>query len=342
MIGWWESLECRIVECGVFLSNGFFTRNFLLEIDDLLNFRQRYNNTGIFMSAYSYSESNQKEALLLGDLYFDFDQDELDEEAFNKMKQDVSNCVYCLKTNYSIPEEAIDLFFSGNKGIHLIVKKEWIGIEPHFNLNQIFRNIAEEINGSSLHKMMDLKVYDRRRLWRIPNSKHNKSGLYKIPITLDEFRTLCLEGIRELAQNPRVLLNKPEPSLISQANFRWKKKMDQVPEKPKPKAPRNYNNNVELKVVPPCIDEIINGKVVKGQRNNTAMVLASFFFQSGIQKADCYGRIDEWNTKRCEEPLPQSEIDMVIEHVYSEGYSFGCQGARTLSTCNIRKCPFRK
>lgn len=334
-----NAIQCNFLEGGAFLSNGAFIRNVPLYDNKVLDFRLKYDNKGIFTSAYKYSSEEQSKALLLGDLYFDFDTDlNNGEDAFLNIKKDVDFTLVYLSSMYSIPQEVVDLYFSGNKGIHLIVKKEYLDIQPHFSLNQVFRSIAEEIYNILPFKTMDMKVYDRRRLWRMPNSKHNKSDLYKIPITVEEFKSLTLEEIKELAKSPRILM-KNTPSVITKAALLFKKKAERLEEKPK----REFKNiKLDLKVTPPCIEELLNGNIQKGQRNNTAITIASFFRQQGLDKNDCMAKMIEWNENKCEEPLPQREIDTVVEHIYKEGYKYGCSGLRVLATCNRRKCPLSK
>ena len=332
-----EKIECRIIEGGV-AHDSWFQRNILMDLDDILDFRTKYNNKGIFTTAYKYSEILQEKALLLGDLYFDFDVELENDDDFDKIKRDVEMCIAYICNTFGIEEQQIDLFFSGNKGVHLILKHQYLGIEPHDNLNQIFRAIAEDIYNILPHKTMDMKVYDRRRLWRMANSIHNKSGLYKIPIELRELRELSLSDITELAKNQRFLLKK-DPVLVNKANMIFKSKSGRIGEKP---VFKKRKTNIEIKVIPPCINELINGNVQKGQRNNTAIALASFFHQQGASKEDCLSKLEEWNNKKCEELLPQREIDMVIDHVYETGYSYGCSGLRVLATCNKRKCPLVK
>lgn len=331
--------QCSFIEGGAFLNSGVFIRNVPLNESSVFEFRLKHDNKGIFTTAYRYSSDDQSKALLFGDLYFDFDTDlSKGEKYFLNIKKDVNFTLAYLSSMYSIPQDVVDLYFSGSKGIHLIVKKEYLGIQPHFNLNQVFRDIAEEIHGVLPFKTMDMKVYDRRRLWRLPNSKHNKSDLYKVPITIEEFNDCTLEEIKELAKSPRVLL-KQDPFEISKAALVFKKRAERLQEKPK----RKFKEvELDLKVTPPCIEELLNGNIQKGQRNNTAITVASFFRQQGVSQDDCMSKLIEWNETKCEEPLPQREIDMVVEHTYKEGYKYGCSGLRVLATCNRRKCPLAK
>ena len=333
-----ENVNCNFIEGGASLPNGSFIRNLFMKISDITDFRIKYNNRGIYTTAYRYSEENQYESLLDGDLYFDFDHDLVNDEAFEVVKKDVFATLKYLKSIFGIPDEVVDIYFSGKKGIHLVIDKGYIGIEPHSDLNQIFRVIAEEIYNVCPNKTMDMKIYDRRRLWRLGNSQHHESGLYKIPITLDELVNENIGNIKEMAKNQRFLFN-PTPTLIHKANLVYKRKSQKINERPKS---RKFSKPLKLDVVPPCIEELLNGVVQKGQRNNTAIALASFFRQQGISESDCLAKMENWNESQCSEPLPNREIETTVRQAYRGEYKYGCSGIRTLSTCDKKKCPLVK
>ena len=50
---------------------------------------------------------------------------------------------------------------------------------------------------------LDKKVYDTTRIFRVPNSRHSKSNLFKIPLLANELWTLDMGGIRALAVKQR-------------------------------------------------------------------------------------------------------------------------------------------
>ncbi len=63
---------------------------------------------------------------------------------------------------------------------------------------------------------IDTAIYEHNRLWRIPNTKNRKSGLYKIPLTFDQLATLSIDQIKKLAKQP---LGKPYLCLVKQGEF---------------------------------------------------------------------------------------------------------------------------
>ena len=96
---------------------------------------------------------------------------------------------------------AIRVFFSGSKGFHVEIPEVLFGgFTPSREFHRRLKRTAELI---LVDIPFDPSVYDALRLWRMPNSKHSKTGLYKIPLTVEEARTLTIEEIKGLAQAPR-------------------------------------------------------------------------------------------------------------------------------------------
>ena len=93
-------------------------------------------------------------------------------------------CVIKQFKELGVEENKLQIFFSGNKGFHLIIPAELFGIKPSKNLNKIYRKMAKSFCEKIQNKTLDLGIYDRRRLLRIPNSINSKANLYKIPLVL--------------------------------------------------------------------------------------------------------------------------------------------------------------
>jgi hypothetical protein len=66
------------------------------------------------------------------------------------------------------------------------------------------------------YSSFDRTVYDRTRIFRIKNSNHGKSGLFKIPVYAGELWQLSLAQIKKLAQKQRSLKS---PETIKEFNY---------------------------------------------------------------------------------------------------------------------------
>jgi len=141
-------------------------------------------------------EDNEIEYCNLG---FDFDSSADVSIAHEEAKR----CVDYFTSNYSLgvsPEELM-IYFSGNRGFHVTINAEVFEAEPQVDMVKIWRLLVNHLNKEWKFRTLDLAVYTRRRSWRIPNTIHTKTGLYKTPLTYDQLNT-SLDNIRELAKKP--------------------------------------------------------------------------------------------------------------------------------------------
>ncbi len=90
-------------------------------------------------------------------------------------------------------------FFSGAKGFHIGIPAPLLGLCPSIDLPQVFKKLAREIAGDI---EIDISIYDKNRLWRVPNTRNGKSGLFKIPLTFDELATCSIERLLKMAKQP--------------------------------------------------------------------------------------------------------------------------------------------
>jgi len=144
----------------------------MLDIDKLEEFRDQNGNTGLYTSVWHYDSRNIDDAVRLGPLYFDLDNEDpsISFVETNKLLD------YLLQY---VPEESITMYFTGKKGFHIECEPQALGINPSNNLPNIFRWIANQIKDEVGIESLDFSVYDARRMWRLPGSKHQDTGLHK-------------------------------------------------------------------------------------------------------------------------------------------------------------------
>lgn len=190
------------IELGASLASSKPVRNIIkpYSLEVVEEFRKEYKNTDVFISAFRYDSQEIRKAKQQGPLYFDLDGE--------YAKDDLIALIDFL-TKVKCPSDSLKVFFSGNKGFHLEIPFDVLGIEATSQLNKVYEVIAKEIKATIHSPSLDTGIYDAVRLWRLPNSINSKSGLYKIPLSLDE-TNLPLENIKELAKNPRNDFNYPQ------------------------------------------------------------------------------------------------------------------------------------
>jgi len=338
--------ECYLIEAGVNLGPKKFRRNMIIPATGIKEFRNKHNNTGVYITAYCYNDANQDEAYLYGNLYLDFDLADLvnsdnPEMDFDIVREDALHALVVLSAIYNIPEEQVRIFFSGKKGLHLIVPAKTLGLRPDKELNEIFRLMALDIKKSSKHKTLDTCIYDRKRLFRVPGSIHQDTGLYKVPLTYHELTNLSFASIRSIAKEARVIdfakpMYNPKAYRIVQDFYR------QWEEEKKTNKMSKSKGNGTLNYTPPCIKYLLNNPTNEGQRNNATAYIVSHFKQRGYSEDKAYELIDQWNEAYCSPMLKRQEVVSTVHSIYRGEYSYGCRTLKDLGNCNEHECKLKK
>ncbi len=118
--------------------------------------------------------------------------------------RDAARFVRFLEGQHQVPASLLRICWSGNKGISLELPAALFGgFEPSPLLATSLKELARSLLTD--YPTGDLSIYEKLRLWRVPNTRHGKSGLFKVPLTLTELFNEDLKAIRELARAPRHL-----------------------------------------------------------------------------------------------------------------------------------------
>lgn len=331
--------ECYLVEVGFgFNSNGEkgFSRGNYIPYRTINLFVENRNRYSVFCSAYRYNNTEISKSDLYGDLYLDFD----DINNFENVRQDALTAISYFKIAYRIDEQLIKIFYSGNKGLHLIIPAEIFGIEPMPLLNGVFKSIATSIKTYTKYKTIDTQIYDNKRMFRIPNTIHEKSKLYKIPLTVEELRNLTETDIKNLAQQPRNIQSNVIYELNHLAQKQFQKAIEEyyVYDK-ESKKDRRFKTIYNF--TPPCIQYILENGAEEGQRNITIACLTGFCKNSGKSLNETIEFISEWNQKNTK-PTGEQEMKKTIKSIFMGEKLYGCSTLKTLSVCNEAQCKLSK
>lgn len=210
-------------------------------------------------------------------LVWDFDSKNIDLARLDALKL-IDNL-----EKYNMSDDAA-ILFSGGKGFEVSVE-----ISMHLTPKEtktICSNLAKDLT------TFDKVIYNASRQMRLPLTKHQVSGLYKIPLTHQELKTLQIDKIKELAKgndfmvplyrsievNEQLLelfkseeIKKESESLAIQfadiSEIDWSKK---------PKDLTGAKWLLELGFIP------------EGYRNHAMMILASTYRSLGYSKEKAY------------------------------------------------------
>ena len=321
-----------------------FRRNVYYHCSDTLpekikSFCQQYNNTDVFQCLYKYS-SLDEDALLYAPFYLDLDADITSERKYKKMIPYVIRA-YIALCHMGLKKNDIQLYFSGSKGFHIVIDPRVLGIVPIKDLNAIYKALALYLYHVYNIPVIDLRIYDKRRLFRIPNTINSKTGLYKVPISFDLLYDYTYDKLLEYAKEPKQL---PEYSCKINANaaILFYKMVQRYRQYKQPV--KNNSDNYKIPEVKqdllPCIHTILQEGAIQGSRNNTLIVLASGLLQSGYKIDEIESMTLQWNQIN-DPPLSESEVLNTVHSAYAmlkNGRRYGCASIRELGLCSSNEC----
>lgn len=316
---------------------------------ETIKFAEKYGYFDIYSTVQKYkSKIEEDEESHYAPIFFDIDAEKEIENAIEDVKKIIQ---YFL--NMGVPKDLIRLWFSGQKGFHIIVEPEIFGIEPDQQLTYIFREVANKLLHFLDLKYIDLRVYTIKRMWRIPNSKHAKTGLYKVELLPEELNK-GIDYIIEIAKEPRTqdLYGKIDYSMINPDLKNWwdefKEDWYNLTEAEKLKPRKTIS--ITKGEYPVCISDILTDSIkAKGMRNKTLVALTSYFKDCGYTQSETETMLIEFSKKIPPDLSSSSEKEKicnckaVIKTVFGDAdkYHFSCAYIRSVGTQdNPVKCEY--
>ena len=247
-------------------------------------------------------------------LPFDFDAEEEPELAL----ADARSLVQRLHDDHGVSLLGIRVAFSGSKGFSVEVPGSLFGGFPPARMSELvarFRRVATELTIGLT--TTDPSIYTRMRLWRIINTRHSKTDLYKIPLTAKEL-ALSIDELRRLAAQPRRIAavmceRKPRPSLVAL----WKRSVRPT-WLPKLTANGAYHRR--------RLDQHQGGGghqprgalgdlsvISLGRQHNTLRDFVNFQLGRGINPRIVLDAVRRLNAERLEYPAPDSHLVKIVK-----------------------------
>ena len=315
------------------LTQGLNDRGFLIP-DEENPYDHITDNADWYASAYKYNEEQKKQFdstgtvagitdVVASKLWLDFDSEFEIEEA----RQSALKVIDRLQTK-GVSSQDIQVTFSGSKGF---------GVEV--NVNQLLtpkqaKDAALTLAADLPH--FDLKVYNASRILRLIGTKHNKTGLYKIPLVTSELKNLSVDEIMTSA--------KTEPS--EHESFRWAA-VDCPPDLLKAATVKQLTPTV---VVPlddldfskkakgwsNCKWSLLNGNFKEGERHYPILSIIATCKSLNYPKETAYYMAKSASKLSVQRnggsEFPKEEIWSEVESVYSPvwiGGSFSCKDGKS-------------
>jgi len=288
------------------------------------------DGTALYRSVYLYNEDAKKFADSKGTLkgyhgergidnvLIDIDRkDNSDEYTLKKLRE------ILLHLNVlEVLDGSIQCYFSGT-GYHIVITNKVFNFQPSDSLPYQVKQTM-----SSLFENIDTSIYMRSGIYRVAHTKNQKTGLYKIPITLSQANTCSVEEIHSLASDS--LLEYPYELLDGDNELEGYTCVET------PKVAQ-FSKVVEPTKVVPCVQTMLRNGPQEGSRHNTALRIASHFKRHGIPSEYAKVALLHWNNNT----LNEQQMIEKTESVYNGNYNYGCQDSLMKKYCQT-KCHYFK
>lgn len=318
-----------------------------IHTENTSQFMKDHNNAdvGVTIQRFNSLTASPKEEYICP-LYFDLDFEE-NPEISRVEAQKILNLFF---TRYNIAEQNVKISFSGNKGFHIVLDERLFNITPRDDLINIIKLIALDIKTQLNLTSLDPNVYTKKRIWRLENSVHSKTGLYCIEISYSDLCNKSMEEIKAMAKTPQPeIWVEEDREIIEQDNdllnlyaFYIKKHEDyKLAAELEPINPKLKKTTA----LPHCIKSLLDiNNYTHHTRNKSLVALATFFKDMGKSKEETIQILTKWSlsipSSTGEEELKTNAIS-VTNTVYSDDYHFSCAFIKSVSdkiSCNADKC----
>jgi len=245
-------------------------------------------------------------------LWFDFDNKDNPEKAREAALTLVN------RLQEQIPVKDIELYFSGNKGYNVnLTLTKWYSPKQ---VAEVARYFAKDLP-------LDWSMYDHSQLLRVPGTKHNVSGLYKIPLTLQQLTNLNTNSIKEIAQSLENVTSDFhwDKATLNDSLFVSKEVVKDIKEELDPELKRKPYNWKDYKWA------LAQGNFgdEPGERHHVMMILASTCRAMGYDKTMtyymCKSALKKQAARTGRDEFPKEELwDNIIEaSVFSDSWTGG-------------------
>lgn len=312
------------------ISEGLNNYRLIPETENIQDIVSKNRDKDYYTSIYKYNEEQYQswkatksvagiKNVTTNRIVLDFDNVDLE-----IARQDTITAVSRL-TQKGIPQEAIQVAFSGRKGFSVEVDTD-----GSFSVDE-FKRVTQALAGDL--KSYDPVVSDPQRIFRVVGTKHQASGLYKIPLRINKLIELTGEQIKTMA----IDINTVDTSVMEE----WNKvtmpeaintlKIAKVVEKENPFSTA-ITESLDLSLKPrwltPAKFALQEGFFQSGERDVSLMILAATYRNQGFSKEIASRMLSGVAAVQAErnnsDPFSEHEIENnIIKQVYGPHWKGG-------------------
>lgn len=234
----------------------------------------------------------------------------------NQARKDAVNLVKTLTEEFGVDHNCIQIYFSGSKGFHILLPIALIGspegsVDYYIIYKKFIEAILFKFVGMS-YPTADLSIYNPMRIFRIPNTIHEKTGFYKIPLDLSELKTLSINDIRELAKQSRPEYEYSFVDLDVDINPVLEEMWFDCKLENESKTPvQKQESNTFVKSISEPASE--------GQRHEKLIKIAGYLIDKGVPYTECKAIVELWNESNTN-PLTDARLEYDLKGAYKSFY----------------------
>lgn len=273
----------------------------------------------------------------LVDNKYDFDAPDLEDA-----RRAAVDLISQLMLGFDVPEKWIQVWFSGNKGFHLVTP-DLFGFEPSETLYEDWKETLRHFAPQA-----DVSCVSYSGLWRAPWSLNAKSGLYKVPLSLKELSDLSIDDIRHIASDPKKTRRRDTylyewsrdeiaPLLKEERRVVEKRPLVAIGKK-------GIHSNMESYVG--CMQKLFRRGPLEGRRHQDALRLASSWRRRGLTVEQTRELLSLWFKSGLghdnAHPMTEYEQRKIVQDVYERGYAYSCTDTVMTEFCVGASCIFYK
>lgn len=229
------------------------------------------------------------------------------------------------------------LAFSGSKGFHVAVPLSAFGLEVDEQLPKYLHDLVVYLK--EFYKTLDTSVFNANRKFRVLNSQHPKTNLWKtlVPTTYSMEEILATAATRHGDKYIRgdQITAELSPTL-SQAMEQAKKfhEYDKAKAGDRDQATKFEGFDGKL-----CIKRLIENRCADGEKNTTALIIINDLYKTGKSYNFARDVVEKWSQDNNDAEGTRKNFEM-LDDIYNgrKYYNHGCQDPIKAANCSA-KCP---
>lgn len=182
-------------------------------------------------------------------------------------------------TDYGLREEDLQIYFSGDDGLHIHIPTRLFSLKPCKKLSERVKLFVHKLcDDLEFAEHIDWSLYQPLQHVRLPFSPHDDTSCYKIPIPFNRLNNLPLHVIRRDAANPD-LANITKPKVILKENT---------------KLAALWNEILLTRLPKKKQDQSVHG-VEEGLRHNETLRIIRLFRAQGLTQNETIDKMLAWD-----------------------------------------------